>query len=89
LPGHWPEAELSLRRGGKVMHFRLVRAGEPLRAASTPDAADLAMSAASPATAPPGAPASSVLQVGEWLDWPALGPSSHFTVPLPAKALRP
>jgi cyclic beta-1,2-glucan synthetase len=89
LPGHWPEAQLSLRREGKVMNFRLLRAGGALADASAAETVDTGLAAPGPASPSPGALVSSVLEVGVWLDWRALGPVSHFTVPLAEKNLRP
>ena len=37
LPSHWPRAELTLRRGGRTMHFILVRADAAAALAATGD----------------------------------------------------
>jgi cyclic beta-1,2-glucan synthetase len=70
LPSHWPQAEITLRRDGRAMHFLLLR-GE----------AEAALAAAAPWAA--GA-AVQLLTPGQSLDWTALPPTSHFVLPLRA-----
>jgi cyclic beta-1,2-glucan synthetase len=74
LPPHWPRAELTLRRNGRILRFLLLRC--------TPE---LALATAAPwyARATP-----SVLLPGATLAWPALGAEACFVMPLlPAEAL--
>jgi cyclic beta-1,2-glucan synthetase len=74
LPPHWPQAELTLVRDGRTMHFLLVRAD---------DASALAAAAA--ANLPTAA---QVLRPGQLLRWTSLGAVSGFVVPLNAAGAR-
>ncbi|MDB5893269.1 MAG: carbohydrate-binding protein, partial [Rhodoferax sp.] len=68
LPSHWPQAELTLRRGERSMRFILLRAG--------PEAALASATAMSP-----GIPVA-VLLPGEALAWTHLAPQACFVIPL-------
>jgi cyclic beta-1,2-glucan synthetase len=69
LPSHWPQAELTLRRDGRSLHFLLLRA--------RPEAA-LA------AAAPWGQGRAVLLLPGQRLPWPGLAAGSCFVVPVGA-----
>jgi cyclic beta-1,2-glucan synthetase len=71
LPSHWPQAEITLRRGGRTMRFLLLRAGE-----------DTALAQA--ATVWPDAGNASLLLPGQRLGWKALASATTFVVPLGA-----
>ncbi|APW40959.1 carbohydrate-binding protein [Rhodoferax koreense] len=68
LPSHWPQAELTLRRGERSMRFILVRAA--------PETALAAAGRMSPDVAV------RVLKAGEMLRWRELAGQSCFVVPL-------
>jgi cyclic beta-1,2-glucan synthetase len=70
LPVHWPRAEINLTRGGRSMHFLMVRTGH----------------VATPLASLPGevGPKALTLQVGERLRWRDLPPHSRFVISLPA-----
>ncbi|MBK1614822.1 carbohydrate-binding protein [Rubrivivax gelatinosus] len=70
LPGHWPRAELTLRRGSLVLRFLLRRA--------EPGAADVETGAW-------GAGSVRELSVGEELDWSGLDGEHVFVVSLPPR----
>ena len=72
LPGHWPRAEITLRRAGQELNFLLLRlhAAEALQAA-----------------APWGAGVRvQLLLPGQDLNWPGLSSPAYFVVPLLAPA---
>jgi cyclic beta-1,2-glucan synthetase len=74
LPPHWPQAELTLVRDGRTMHFLLVRADDAS-----------ALVAAATANLPTAA---QVLRPGQLLRWTSLGAVSGFVVPLNAAGAR-
>jgi cyclic beta-1,2-glucan synthetase len=67
LPSHWPQAELTLRRDGRSLHFLLLRA---------------APEAALAAAAPWGQGRAVLLLPGQLLPWPGLATGSCFVVPV-------
>ncbi|MEY2689457.1 MAG: hypothetical protein RL375_3656, partial [Pseudomonadota bacterium] len=72
LPGHWPKAELVLRREGRTLRFLLLRAS-----------AANALALASPWGA---GQAVRLLMPGERLDWAAVSGQAAFVVPLSLRA---